>query len=174
MVSLVFPVFLIPLSILCGVFFLIRKIYNAAIRDLKRFDSEAKTPIFTLINDTLSGLGTIRAFGKEEQMINRFESLADSNNGVYYTFISAIRWLSFRLDILAVSVTATTAILVLVFHDVVTAASCGLALSYAAQLSGIFQFTVRMASEVEAKFVCVERLNTFLTLSQSEEDGEGR
>ncbi|CAG7822144.1 unnamed protein product, partial [Allacma fusca] len=26
----------------------------------------------------------------------------------------------------------------------------------------------------EAKFVCVERLNTFLTLSQSEEDGEGR
>lgn len=65
--------------------------------------------------------------------------------------------------------TATTAIFVLIFSGSVSPASCGLALSYAAQLSGIFQFTVRMASEVEAKFVCVERMNRFLTTTQTEE-----
>lgn len=57
----------------------------------------------------------------------------------------------------------------LLFSGTVSPASCGLALSYAAQLSGIFQFTVRMASEVEAKFVCVERMNDFLTTTQTEE-----
>lgn len=47
-------------------------------------------------------------------------------------------------------------------------AAAGLALSYAAQLSGVFQFTVRLASETEAKFVSVERMHTFLSYNQVE------
>jgi len=68
-----------------------------------------------------------------------------------------------------VTVTAATAILILIFHGSVSAASCGLALSYAAQLAGIFQFTVRLATETEAKFVSVERMKNFLEKSMPEE-----
>ena len=55
------------------------------------------------------------------------------------------------------------------FHGNISAASCGLALSYAAQLSGIFQFTVRLATDTEAKFVSVERMKNFLDQSMPEE-----
>jgi hypothetical protein len=44
--------------------------YSEAIRQLKRYESEAKTPIFSQIKDTVAGLGTIRAFSKEKQMLN--------------------------------------------------------------------------------------------------------
>jgi ATP-binding cassette subfamily C (CFTR/MRP) protein 5 len=76
---------------------------------------------------------------------------------VLYTFSASIRWLSIRLDCLAVSVTGVTALLIVMFHGNVTAAAAGLALAYAAQFSGVFQFTVRLASETEAKFVSMER-----------------
>jgi len=172
LVSLVFPSFLGPLLLLFIVFILIRKVYNIAIRDLKRLETESRTPIFTRVTETVSGLATIRAFGKERYLIENFEDITDSNHSIFYTFNSAIRWLSIRLDVLAVCVTGITAVLILIFHGSVSAAACGLALSYAAQLSGIFQFTVRLASETEARFISVERMDTFLRYSQPEKPDE--
>lgn len=66
-------------------------------------------------------------------------------------------------------ITGSVAGLIFVFHGSISSAAAGLALSYAAQLSGIFQFTVRLATETEAKFVSVERMNTFLSYNQVEE-----
>jgi ATP-binding cassette subfamily C (CFTR/MRP) protein 5 len=66
-------------------------------------------------------------------------------------------------------VTAVTAILILIFHGKVSGAAAGLALSYAAQLAGIFQFTVRLATETEARFVSIERMKSFLDQSMPEE-----
>ncbi|CAG7785093.1 unnamed protein product, partial [Allacma fusca] len=169
MVTIVFPLFLAPLFVLFGIFLLVRRVYNAAIKELKSLESEAASPIFTIVNETVDGIGIIRGFGKEHQMIQRFEQLVDWSSSLHYTFVSAMRWLSFRLDSLSVSVTAITAIFTLIFRDVISPASCGLALSYATQLSGIFQFAVRIAADVEAKFVCVERINAFLRTTEYEE-----
>jgi ATP-binding cassette subfamily C (CFTR/MRP) protein 5 len=68
-----------------------------------------------------------------------------------------------------VAVTASTAILILVFRGTIPVAPAGLALSYAAQLSGVFQFTVRLASETETKFICIERMKSFLRRAVLEE-----
>jgi len=73
-------------------------------------------------------------------------------------------------EFISVSVTGVTAFLIIMFHGNVSAAACGLALSYAAQLSGVFQLTVRQASDTEAKFVSVERFRDFLKFSVSEEE----
>lgn len=70
-----------------------------------------------------------------------------------------MRWLAVRLDMLALSVTSCTAILALFLRGVVDASFAGLALAYAAQLSGIFQYTVRLSTETEARFTSVQRLN---------------
>ena len=65
----------------------------------------------------------------------------------------------------SVTITALTAVFVLVAHGVVPAALAGLALAYAAQLSGLFQFTVRLSSETEARFTSVERIDAYTSVS---------
>ena len=55
------------------------------------------------------------------------------------------------------------------FHGKISAAASGLALSYAAQLSGIFQFTVRLATDTQARFVSVERIYNFIHRCKLEE-----
>lgn len=75
----------------------------------------------------------------------------------------------YSLTLISVSVTGITAILILIFHGRVDGSASGLALSYAAQLSGIFQFTVRLATETQARFVSVERIRNYLQNSVPEE-----
>ncbi|ODN02075.1 Multidrug resistance-associated protein 5 [Orchesella cincta] len=169
LVSSVFPQFLVFAFFVFLIFTFYRKIYNAAIRDLKRIETRSKSPIFNRISETVKGLGTIRAFNKERLMTEEFEKFTDASNSVAYTFSASVRWLSIRLDFLAVLMTGSVAVFTLIFHGTISAAAVGLALAYAAQLSGVFQFTMRLASETEAKFVSVERIHTFLSHDAEEQ-----
>lgn len=157
LVTLVFPVFLVPLAILSVIFVWVRSIYTSAIRVLKRTETEAKSPIFSKVGETIQGLSTIRSYGKQTLLTNSFHDVVNEYHAVSYTLSGALRWLAIRLDCLAVGVTGVTGLLVFIFNGSVSAAAAGLALAYAAQLSGVFQFTVRLASEMEAKLVSVER-----------------
>ena len=65
----------------------------------------------------------------------------------------------------AVGVTACTALLTVALRGSVEVAFAGLALAYASQLSGIFQYTVRLSTETEARFTSVERINNYIKVS---------
>ncbi|KAJ8014605.1 hypothetical protein DPEC_G00017370 [Dallia pectoralis] len=54
-------------------------------------------------------------------------------------------------------------------HTHIPPAYAGLAISYAVQLTGLFQFTVRLLSETEARFTSVERINHYIKTLESEE-----
>ncbi|XP_037076483.1 multidrug resistance-associated protein 5-like [Pollicipes pollicipes] len=91
----------------------------------------------------------------------------DENSAAFFLFNCSMRWVAIRLDSLTVTITALTAVFVLATHGSVPAAFAGLALAYAAQLSGLFQFTVRLSSETEARFTSVERIDAYTaTLDQ--------
>ena len=65
------------------------------------------------------------------------------------------------------AITALTSVFVLASHGVVPAAFAGLALAYAAQLAGLFQYTVRLSSETEARFTSVERIDAYTSVSSA-------
>jgi len=50
--------------------------------------------------------------------------------------------------------------MVVLLKGQVPAALAGLALTYAAHISGVFQFTIRLLSETESRFISVERMQT--------------
>lgn len=51
----------------------IQRRYLASSRELKRLDSLALSPIFGHFNESLSGLQTVRAFGKQREFIAKNE-----------------------------------------------------------------------------------------------------
>jgi len=46
-------------------------------------------------------------------------------------------------------------------HGSVAPAMAGLALTYSAHISGVFQYTIRLLSETEVRFISVEQINRY-------------
>lgn len=64
-----------------------------------------------------------------------------------------------------VVVTLITAVLSVLLHNQVPPAMMGLAIAYSASISGIFQFAIRMMAEAETRFISVERINSYVSVS---------
>uniref|UniRef100_A0A674DV02 ATP binding cassette subfamily C member 12 n=1 Tax=Salmo trutta TaxID=8032 RepID=A0A674DV02_SALTR len=153
-ISAVFPPLLIAITLLGAIFTLILYIFQRSIREMKRMENVSRSPWISLTTSTIQGLGTIHAYDKREH---------DNNSNHFLLFNCGTRWLSFWLDFLSASVTLMVALFVVLSSpDIISPAMKGLALSYTIQLTGMLQYVVRLSTELEAKFLSVERLQEYI------------
>ncbi|XP_053972249.1 ATP-binding cassette sub-family C member 5-like isoform X1 [Hylaeus volcanicus] len=165
----ILPWFSIPLIILAAIFFYTSKVFRVAMRDLKRMESASRSPVLSFVTTTVHGLNTIHAFQKEKAFTNKFEELFDLNNLCLYLCQSAMRWSAVRLDSLAIASASITAFLVIAIRDQISPALAGLAMAYSMQMTGVFQYTVRLMAETETRFISVERICYYLRTLRNEE-----
>jgi ABC-type multidrug transport system fused ATPase/permease subunit len=139
---------------------------------LKRLDNISRSPLFAHYSETLSASGqaTIRAYGAEDRFIKRNLDLLDYNNRVYYLSIMGQRWLSLRLESLASFLVFFVVLFGVIGRDVADAGMTGLAITYALQVTGVFNWAVKQATEVETFMSCVERILHYICDLKSEED----
>ncbi|XP_046820513.1 ATP-binding cassette sub-family C member 5-like isoform X7 [Vespa crabro] len=168
-ICFVLPWFSIPLIILGTVFFLVSKMFRVAMRDFKRLESTSRSPVLSFVTTTVQGLHTIHAFKKEKNFIKKFEELLDLNNLCTYMCNAAMRWSAVRLDSLAIACCSITAFFIIFLKGKIPAALAGLAMAYATQISGVFQYTVRLMSETEVRFISMERINYYIKNLEKED-----
>uniref|UniRef100_A0A8K9XXT1 ATP-binding cassette, sub-family C (CFTR/MRP), member 12 n=1 Tax=Oncorhynchus mykiss TaxID=8022 RepID=A0A8K9XXT1_ONCMY len=150
-ISAVFPPLLIAITpVWC--------VLSPVIREMKRMENVSRSPWISLTTSTIQGLTTIHAYNKRE-----FKEMSDNNSNHFLLFNCGTRWLSFWLDFLSASVTLLVALFVVLSSpDTISPAMKGLALSYTIQLTGMLQYVVRLSTELEAKFLSVERLQEYI------------
>ena len=64
--------------------------------------SLARSPVYSHINNTLTGLSTLRSFGAEKMFIEQFYRLLNSHSSMYFLIITSARGFGVMMDAVCV------------------------------------------------------------------------
>jgi ATP-binding cassette subfamily C (CFTR/MRP) protein 4 len=156
----------IPLLVLIIIFLYIRKYCLKSSLELKRIEGIVRSPVYVHVNNTLSGLATIRASLRQEKLIQEFYTHIDRHTSSVFLSAYVNRWLGVRLDWIASVFTYISIFSFIMLKDNLNLNSgqVGIMLVYICQLIGLFQWGVRQSVEVENLMTSVERLLEYVSL----------
>ncbi|CAG9936469.1 unnamed protein product, partial [Clonostachys rosea f. rosea IK726] len=150
--------------------YLLQKIYLKTSRQLRFLDLETKSPIFTHLLETLSGLSTIRAFGWNNALAATNHTLVDNSQRPAYLLALIQSWLAVNLALMVAVLAVLVVALVTAFRaDVgLAGASLVLLMSFGTLLSN----TVNNWTQLELGMGAVSRMETFCETVTNESQGD--
>ena len=157
-ISVSFPVLTAVIIPLAVVYYFLMPVYIPSSRQIKRFESRAKSPINLHFSETVQGAAVIRAFGEELRFSAESAVLVGKNLHFQYVSQMMRRWLSLRSDLVGNVVVLLAGLLAVAQKDAVTAGWVGLTISYAMSATETFQWVLNHGTRVEELAVGVERI----------------
>lgn len=168
---LVSPLLLLFATLLLALCLRFALMYLAGAREIKRLESNAKSPIFEQFGSALTGLGTIRAFGKTSTYLERMYTKIDAHCRAWWYLWLFNRWLSWRMNMIgALFATITAALLVSI--PSISASLAGFALSFALQYTVSISMALRMYSNVELEMNATERVIEYSNITIEDQEGD--
>lgn len=149
-----FPVVLISL-------YLIQKVYLRTSRQLRLLDLETKAPLYSLFEESLSGLTSIRAFGWHNSLSEKNHMLLDRSQRPFYLLFAVQRWLTLVLDLLVAAVAVLLMVLIVQLRGTIAAGGVGLALLNIIQFSQNVKLLVTFWTNLETHIGSVARIKSF-------------
>ncbi|KAL1925295.1 uncharacterized protein VTP21DRAFT_178 [Calcarisporiella thermophila] len=142
--------------------------YIRSSRELKRLSSVARSPVYSLISETSTGLATIRAFGREAYFFRDLLKRINRTIQTTYFLWACNRWLAVRVELLGSSITFIVAILLLGNLDHITAGGAGLALTFTRTVLLYSYWLILQLTYVELELNSVERVEEYIRLIPQE------
>ena len=124
--------------------------------------------MYAQFGETLTGLSTIRAYGKQAEFSKLNEDHLDVMNRAYFMTIVDQRWLGIRLDFVGDILIFVVAILVVTSRFSVSPSVSGLVLAYCVQVVAIMGWMVRQFAEMENNMNATERVHHYATAIEIE------
>ncbi|EDO04969.1 hypothetical protein SS1G_07453 [Sclerotinia sclerotiorum 1980 UF-70] len=166
-ISVSTPAFIALIIPLSGVYYWVQRYYLRTSRELKRLDSVSRSPIYAHFQESLGGIGTIRAYRQQQRFTQENEWRVDANLRAYFPSINSNRWLAVRLEFLGSLIILSAAGFAIVTVSAggdLSSGLVGLAMSYALQITQSLNWIVRQTVEVETNIVSVERVLEYARL----------
>lgn len=151
----VFVVF-IPVTAICIWY---QQYYIPTARELARLAGIQRAPILHHFAESLSGATTIRAFDQEDRFIDGNIGLVDNHSRPWFHNMSAMEWLSFRLNLLSNFVFAFSLVLLVTLPEgIINPSIAGLAVTYGINLNVMQASIIWNICNAENKMISVERI----------------
>ncbi|CBI16747.3 unnamed protein product, partial [Vitis vinifera] len=151
----VFVIF-IPVTAICIWY---QQYYIPTARELGRLASIQQSPILHHFSESLSGAATIRAFDQEDRFIHANLDLVDNFSRPWFHNVSAMEWLSFRLNVLSNFVFAFSLVLLVSLPEgIINPSIAGLAVTYGINLNVLQASVIWNICNAENKMISVERI----------------
>lgn len=138
--AVVSPYFLIPVLVMGLIFIYIRKVYLKTSINIKRVEGIAKSPAFTHLSSTLSGLSTVRAFNAEKLLRNEFDNHQDTHSACWFMYVATSSAFGFLLDLMCWTFIASILSFYLLVDTGASGGMVGLALTQVLSLTGMLQW----------------------------------
>ncbi|KAK0618587.1 P-loop containing nucleoside triphosphate hydrolase protein [Bombardia bombarda] len=155
--------------LLCIFYILIAREYIGVARDLKRIESTSRSPIYDQFGSVLSGLSTVRAFGRTQFYMDRMYDLIDNSSKAYWALELINRWMTFRMGLLG-SFFVTIVASAVVSHSV-DAALAGFCLHFSMRFTKALTALLKAMTTVELGFNACERVLEYAEIEAEPEGG---
>ncbi|KAF9378719.1 hypothetical protein CPB97_009391 [Podila verticillata] len=169
-VCIVNPWIIIAIPFILLSFVALRNLYMKSSRQVKRIESQERSPIYSHLSETLSGLISVRAFRKREEFMEEHLKTQEDHGRAFFTYLAMARWLGYRLDVVSALFLGITAVACVAARDTQQAARAGLAMSSVISLSGDLQWAIRMSVEAAILMVSVERMMEYAAVKPEESE----
>ena len=150
----------------------IQSLFRKSSREAKRLENISRSPLFAHFSESLNGATVIRAFGSQTPFYREAVRRYEGNQMAFYTIISLNRWLGIRLESLGALVIASCSGFALLFPQHINPGLLGLSLTASFLVTGVLNWAVRMASEVESSMNSVERIHHYTQLDSEKWEGK--
>lgn len=91
----------LPFTIATYVAVRVSRLYGVAVRENSRLSSVVRSPVFSLFNDGLRGHSTLRAFGREATLVERFDTANHRRLNTEMRSWNLAFWLGMRLTLVS-------------------------------------------------------------------------
>ena len=145
--------------------------YLTGAREVKRIESNSRSPIFESFGAALMGISTIRAFDKAEIYVQRMYRKIDTYAQAYWHLLLFNRWMGFRLSMVGAVFVTITATLIVSIRGV-DASLAGFALSFALEYTVALVWALREYSNVELDMNAVERIVEYANIPIEDQSGD--
>eukprot|EP00043_Microstomoeca_roanoka_P013524 m.132473 g.132473 ORF g.132473 m.132473 type:complete len:1343 (+) comp15778_c0_seq5:123-4151(+) len=170
----IFPWALLAAFPIIIIFLFLRKYYLKSAREVQRLEAIARSPIFSMFNECVVGMATIRAFQGQQRLLDIFSDFQNQHSAAVYAFLGMSRWLAFRLDMLGVVFLASITFLAAALRHNVEAGFAALAITYALRLTGVLQWATLQSANVETQMTSVERIIEYTKMQPEEPVADGQ
>ncbi|KAF9121964.1 hypothetical protein BGW39_010133 [Mortierella sp. 14UC] len=158
LIIVVFPWMTLAIVPIVACYYGLSIYYRITSREVKRLDSNMRSYLYAYFSESLTGLGTLKAYNVVPKAILKNEYRIDLNNRPYYMYQVGARWLSLRVNVLGALTTFSVVILITATRFSINPASAGLILSYLSRISGDLNWGVQRLSTLENNMNSAERL----------------
>ena len=159
--SIVSPIMIVVMLVLIVLLSLVQRFFLKTSRQLKRLLSISRSPINSHLEETLSGLSTIRAFDMQQAFQAENEAKIDELQMARYPEIISNSWLFIRLQLISMLLIAAVALVIVLERDTMDPGSVGLSLSYVIVCQLDIFILVRLSGDIEKAIVSVERIKEY-------------
>ncbi|KAJ5727128.1 multidrug resistance-associated protein [Penicillium malachiteum] len=154
---------------LLAVIYAIQRCYLRTSRQVRLFDIEARSPLFTHFLETIQGAATIRAFGWQPQNQDRGKILLNDSQRPVYALYCVQQWLALVLDLTIAAVAVTVVATTTALRDQFSAGSIGVALNMVFTFSQSLNYMIQYWTQTEISIGAVARVERFVQETPSEE-----
>jgi ABC-type multidrug transport system fused ATPase/permease subunit len=137
-------------------------------RQIRLFDLEAKSPLFTQFLDLLKGLSTVRAFAWGPRFTERYLNLLDASQRPFYLLFCIQRWLGLVLDLMTAVLVTVMMVLVVKLRAQLSPQYVALAFVQIMSFGQSLAHVIQDWTQLETSFGAVARVKTFCTETESE------
>ncbi|KAF5023770.1 hypothetical protein F66182_4163 [Fusarium sp. NRRL 66182] len=144
--------------------------YLRTSRQLRFMDLEAKSPLYALFTESVTGLATLRAFGWRSALEKKHHELLDRSQRPFYLLYAVQRWLTLVLDMIVTVIAVLVVVLVTQLRGVLPAGLIGVALVNIIQFSQHLKLLLTFWTNLETHIGAISRIKSFTSNTASEHE----